>query len=389
MAEIRLVNIVKRYGKLEAVKDLNLTIRDREFLVLLGPSGCGKTTTLRAIAGLETVDEGEIWIENTLVNTLRASYRDIAFVFQLFALYPHLSVYRNISFPLETQGVGKKEVQRRVMEVSRILKIEHILKKKPSALSGGDLQRAALGRAMVRRPKAFLMDEPIGTLDAKFREVMRTELKRLHIDIGATTVYVTHDQVEAMSMGDRIAVMSRGVLQQVGKPDEVYDNPQNLFVANFIGSPGMNFLDVVCSKEGNRTKAALASDQRLSFSFPAGVFKKLAASEAFGGKLVLGVRPEWVRIERSKARGSAPKSRVPRGKAPPGAGPHGLVPAEVYVEEPLGASKIVDIKLGNDIIKARTSAGFDGRIGERVWIHFDEKRVHFFDKQSGEAIYLP
>ena len=384
MAEIRLVNIVKRFGKLDAVKDLNLTIKDREFLVLLGPSGCGKTTTLRAIAGLETVDEGEIWIENTLVNTLRAAYRDIAFVFQLFALYPHLSVYRNISFPLETQGVGKKEIQRRVTEVARILKIEHILKKKPSALSGGDLQRTALGRAMVRRPKAFLMDEPIGTLDAKFREVMRTELKRLHIDIGATTVYVTHDQVEAMSMGDRIAVMSRGVLQQVGKPDEVYDNPQNLFVANFIGSPGMNFLDVVCSKEGNRTKAVLASDQRLSFSFPAGVFKKLAANEALGRKLVLGVRPEWVRIERSKARGSAPSGRVPHGRIP-----HGLVPAEVYVEEPLGASKIVDMKLGNDIIKARTSADFDGRIGERVWIYFDDKRVHFFDKQSGEAIYRP
>jgi multiple sugar transport system ATP-binding protein len=368
MAEIRLVNIVKRFGKLEAVKDLNLTIRDREFLVLLGPSGCGKTTTLRAIAGLETVDEGEILIDGTLVNDMRAAYRDIAFVFQLFALYPHLSAYRNIAFPLETQGVSRKEIHGRVMDVAKVLKIEHILKKRPGALSGGDLQRVALGRAMVRRPKAFLMDEPIGTLDAKFREVMRTELKRLHIDIGATTVYVTHDQVEAMSMGDRIAVMSKGLLQQVGKPDEVYDNPVNLFVANFIGSPGMNFLDVVCARSGDAARVVLVSDEKLGFTFSRDVCRRLTEANGFGRKLVLGIRPEWIKIE--------PKKR------------ENAVPAEVYVIEPLGPSKIIDLKVGNDIVKVRTGADFDARVGDKLWLSLTERKVHFFDKGTGEALYL-
>jgi len=366
MAEIRLVNIVKRFGKLEAVKKLNLEIADREFLVLLGPSGCGKTTTLRSIAGLEAVDEGEIWIDNKIVNELRASERDIAFVFQLFALYPHLTVYKNISFPLETQGMNKKDIDKSVMDVAGILKIEHILKKKPSALSGGDMQRVALGRSMVRRPKAFLMDEPIGTLDAKFREVMRTELKRLHIDIGATTVYVTHDQVEAMSMGDRIAVMKEGVMHQVGKPEEVYDNPVNLFVANFIGSPGMNFIDVVCAKSDHNTKAVLSSNKEVCFQFSKEVYNRLEEKRAFSKKLVLGIRPEWIRIEKKKT--------------------ENLVPAEIYVIEPLGPSKIVDLKVGNDIIKARTGADFEVRIGDRVWIELIEKKVHFFDKQSGNAI---
>lgn len=368
MAEIRLMNIVKRFGKLEAVKRLNLEIHDREFLVLLGPSGCGKTTTLRSIAGLETVDEGEIWIENKLVNNLRASERDIAFVFQLYALYPHINAYKNIAFPLETQGVSKKDIDRRVMEVAKILKIENILKRKPSALSGGDMQRVALGRAMVRRPKAFLMDEPIGTLDAKFREVMRTELKRLHIDIGATTVYVTHDQVEAMSMGDRIAVMNEGIMQQVGKPSEVYDNPTNLFVANFIGSPGMNFMDVVCTKSDHTTRAALTGDEQICYHFSGDVYKKLEERNALQTNLMLGIRPEWIKIEKKKVEGH--------------------LPAEVYVIEPLGPSKIVDLKIGSDFIRARTGADFEVKIGDKVWVELPEKKIHFFDKKSGSAINI-
>jgi multiple sugar transport system ATP-binding protein len=367
MAEIRLVNIIKRFGKLEAVKNLNLVIKDKEFLVLLGPSGCGKTTTLRSIAGLEIVDEGEIWIDDKQVNTQRPADRDIAFVFQLYALYPHLSAYKNIAFPLQTQGMSKKEIDRGVMEVAKILKIGHILKKKPSALSGGDMQRVALGRAMVRRPKAFLMDEPIGTLDAKFREVMRTELKRLHIDIGATTVYVTHDQVEAMSMGDRIAVMNEGVMQQVGQPEEVYDNPVNLFVANFIGSPGMNFMDVECTKSDGGTKAVLSGDEPVSFRFSMDVYKKLADKNELGKDLVLGIRPEWIRIAKKKA--------------------EGMVPGEIYVIEPLGSSKIIDIKAGNAILKARTGTEFDTKMGDKVWIELTEKKVHFFDKKSGESVY--
>ncbi len=368
MANIRLVNVVKRFGKLEAVKDLNLEIKDKEFLVLLGPSGCGKTTTLRSIAGLEIVDEGEIWIDDKLVNNLRAADRDIAFVFQLYALYPHLTGYKNIAFPLETQGMSKRDIEKRVMEVAKILKIEHILKKRPSALSGGDMQRVALGRAMVRRPKAFLMDEPIGTLDAKFREIMRTELKRLHMDIGATTVYVTHDQVEAMSMGDRIAVMNEGVMQQVGKPSEVYDNPANLFVANFIGSPGMNFLEVVCAKTDHSTRAVLRSDESICYNFSKDIYQLLEEKRAYSKPLVLGIRPEWIKIERKKVEGH--------------------VPAEVYVTEPLGPSIIVDLKIGNDIVRARTSADFEVKIGDRVWVEFNEKRVHFFDKESGKAIEL-
>ncbi|MBM3703219.1 MAG: ABC transporter ATP-binding protein, partial [Actinobacteria bacterium] len=236
MAEIVLKDIVKRFGDLIAVNNLSLNIKDKEFLVLLGPSGCGKTTTLRCISGLETPDEGKIFIDGEDVTIRRASRRDIAFVFQLYALYPHMTVYGNITYPLINQRYSKEKIKKEVDRVVEILKIKHILNKKPRELSGGDMQRVALGRAIVRRPKAFLLDEPIGTLDAKFREEVRTELKKLHVDIGATTVYVTHDQVDAMSMGDSIAIMNFGVLQQVGTPNEIYTNPKNLFVANFIGS---------------------------------------------------------------------------------------------------------------------------------------------------------
>jgi multiple sugar transport system ATP-binding protein len=367
MAEIKLINIVKRYGKLEAVKHLDLKINDKEFLVLLGPSGCGKTTTLRSIAGLEMIDEGEIWIDKKQVNNQRPADRDIAFVFQLFALYPHLNAYKNIAFPLQTQGMNKKEINKGVMEVAKILKIEHILKKKPSALSGGDMQRVALGRAMVRRPKAFLMDEPIGTLDAKFREVMRTELKRLHIDIGATTVYVTHDQVEAMSMGDRIAVMREGVMQQIGKPEEVYDYPVNLFVANFIGSPGMNFMDVSCAKSDQGTKAVLVGEDQVYFQFSKDVYKKLEEKNEHNKNLVLGIRPEWIKIEMKKG--------------------EGMASGEIYVIEPLGPSKIIDIKVGKSILKVRTGTDFDINIGDKVWVELTERKVHFFDKESGNSVY--
>jgi multiple sugar transport system ATP-binding protein len=277
-----------------------------------------------------------------------------------------MSVYKNIAFPLESQGVTKSEVERQVREVAEILQIGHILKKKPGSLSGGDMQRVALGRAMVRRPKAFLMDEPIGTLDAKFREEMRTELKRLHIDIDATTVYVTHDQVEAMSMGDRIAVMKNAELQQVGRPSEVYDNPVNLFVANFIGSPGMNFMDVTCSRSDHTMTASMRNDRSICFAFSEKVYRKLEDKGAFGKNLVLGIRPEWVVIDQAQSDGAAP--------------------AEVYVVELLGPNKIVDLKVGNDIIKARTGAEFSADIGDRVWVRFNEKKVHFFDKDSGDAI---
>ncbi|NLH08156.1 MAG: ABC transporter ATP-binding protein, partial [Chloroflexi bacterium] len=242
MATIELRQVEKRFGNHQAVKPLDLTINDGEFVVLLGPSGCGKTTTLRMISGLETVTGGSIYLGGRNVTWLHPSERDIAFVFQLFALYPHLTVRQNITFPLQAQGESQETIERRLAEVVRLLRIEHILDSRPGKLSGGDRQRVALARALVRRPAAFLMDEPLGALDAEFRESMRAEIKQLHIDQNATTVYVTHDQVEAMAMGDRIVVMSNAEIQQVGTPAEVYHDPANLFVAQFIGSPGMNLV---------------------------------------------------------------------------------------------------------------------------------------------------
>src|SRR5215468_1845813 len=267
MANIDLRDIEKYFGENYVVRKLNLQIHDSEFVVLLGPSGCGKTTTLRAIAGLEEIDSGDILIDGEPVQQLEAGDRDIAFVFQLFALYPHLTAYDNIAFPLRATRESSASVEAKVQQVARSLQIEHLLNKRPSALAGGDMQRVAVGRALVRRPKAMLMDEPIGALDAKLREEMRTELKRLHLENGSTTIYVTHDQVEAMSLADRIAIMNEGVLQQVGTPDDVYHHPSNLFVAQFVGSPVMNIAPAVLATEGNAAQIVLGNGSS-AFEFP-------------------------------------------------------------------------------------------------------------------------
>src|SRR6516162_8887809 len=242
MAQIRVENLRKSFDQFTAVQDSNFTIESGTFFALLGPSGCGKTTTLRMIAGLELPTGGRILLDGEDVTFRRAAARDIAFVFQLFALYPHMNVEQNIGFPLKCQGMGRRQRRERVRETARLLRIEHLLRSKTSKLSGGDRQRVALGRAMVRRPKAFLMDEPLGALDAEFRHLMCGELRDLHDRINATTVYVTHDQLEAMSMADRIAVMNAGQIEQIGTPQEIYDRPASMFVADFIGSPPMNFL---------------------------------------------------------------------------------------------------------------------------------------------------
>jgi multiple sugar transport system ATP-binding protein len=242
MANVELIQVEKRFGDLQAVKPMDLTIHDGEFVVLLGPSGCGKTTTLRMISGLEAVTGGRILIDGRDVTWVHPAERNISFVFQFFALYPHLSAWQNIAFPLQAEGESRANVRARVTEVAEMLGIEHLLQIRPRALSGGDKQRVGLARALVRRPAAFLMDEPIGALDADARETMRAEIKQFHIKLNATTVYVTHDQVEAMAMGDRIVVMSDAVVQQVGTPEEVYYKPTNLFVARFLGSPGMNLI---------------------------------------------------------------------------------------------------------------------------------------------------
>ena len=364
MAEIRLKDIEKYFGAAYVIRKLNLTVEQGEFVVLLGPSGCGKTTTLRAIAGLEEIDGGDILIDGEPVQRLEASARDIAFVFQLYALYPHLTAFDNIAFSLRARGVRASEVEARVGGVAKSLQITHLLKLRPSALSGGDMQRVAIARALVRRPKALLMDEPIGALDAKLRESMRAELKRLHLENQATTVYVTHDQVEAMALADRIAVMNEGVLQQVGAPVEVYRNPANLFVAQFVGSPVMNVLKAVVMPHHEGAEVRLG-DGDSSFEIP--VRSLPAALKTNGGaETMLGVRPEGVRISLEPFVNG---SRI-----------------EAHLIEPLGAYDIVDLKLGSQLIRARTTSGLVPRPGALVWAELDPAELHFFDPATGDAL---
>lgn len=365
MAEVNLQNVVKKFGDFTAVKNLDLTIQNGEFLVLLGPSGCGKTTTLRCISGLEIPTSGKILLDGADVTTRRASQRDIAFVFQLYALYPHMSAYKNIAFPLKAQGFTKEQIKTEIDRVVSMLKIESILNRKPRHLSGGDMQRVALGRALVRRPKVFLLDEPIGTLDAAFREEMRTELKALHVDVGATSVYVTHDQEEAMSMGDRIAIMNAGVLQQIGEPHEVYANPANLFVAQFVGSPGMNFLECKVHSEGGQLHL-VTNIFGHKIEVPGDMRKQLEDLTKADKQLVLGVRPEDVTVHPEK--------------------PNGHLPAEVYVTEKMGSYRIVDLKYGDEIVRARTSSYLELEMGQSVHFSIDMQRARLFDQESGDAI---
>jgi multiple sugar transport system ATP-binding protein len=362
MAEVELRNVQKHFGAVHVIKDMNLTIADKEFVVLLGPSGCGKTTTLRAIAGLEEIDEGDILIDGRAVQDRHASDRDIAFVFQLYALYPHLTVYENIAFPLRATGQSREQVEAAVTGVAKAIGITHLLKNRPSALSGGDMQRVAIGRALVRRPKALLMDEPIGSLDAKLREGMRTELKRLHLENGSTSIYVTHDQVEAMSLADRIVVMNDGVLQQVGTPTEVYLYPANLFVAQFIGSPVMNIAPVAL-RDGT-ANAELVVGER-TFALPREVLGMLEARNA-GPELSLGIRPEGVLLAREQQ--------------------PGYVPVDVHLIQPYGGFDIVDLKVGDETFRARTASGFIAKPGEQAWVRIDPAQAHFFDTKSGASL---
>jgi multiple sugar transport system ATP-binding protein len=367
MAAIILKDIEKYFGDNYVIRKLNLTIAHKEFVVLLGPSGCGKTTTLRAIAGLETIDSGDILIDGKPVQTLQAGERDIAFVFQLFALYPHLTAYENIAFPLKATRESKDEVDRKVRQVAHALRIEHLLPRRPSQLSGGDMQRVAIGRALVRRPKAMLMDEPIGALDAKLREDMRTELKRLHLENDATTVYVTHDQVEAMSLADRIAIMNEGILQQVGTPSEVYLHPANLFVAQFVGSPVMNTAAASIRSHGGKVSVVIGSNDG-TFTFSPELERRLAAAPSAAGELTLGVRPEGILVSRDETAG--------------------YIPVEAHIIEPLGAYDIVDLKVGAQFLRARTASGYVSRPGDRVWAKLDETQTHFFSTRSGESLNI-
>jgi multiple sugar transport system ATP-binding protein len=367
LAEVILQNMVKKFGDFTAVKGLDLTIRNGEFLVLLGPSGCGKTTTLRCISGLEIPTSGKILLEGADVTSKRASQRDIAFVFQLYALYPHMTALKNIVFPLKAQHVPQAEIDKEVERVVKLLKIEHILNRKPKHLSGGDMQRVALGRALVRRPKVFLLDEPIGTLDAAFREEMRTELKALHVDVGATSVYVTHDQEEAMSMGDRIAVMNLGELQQVAEPHEIYANPVNLFVAKFIGSPGMNLLTCRPVTENGETALRMTGNNDL-MRIPPALQERVRQKTGADSELVFGVRPEDARVHTGEEENA--------------------LPMNVYVTEKMGSYHIVDFKYGEETVRARTSAYLNLEMGQNVRVSFDMDRVRLFDAESGQSIMM-
>jgi multiple sugar transport system ATP-binding protein len=357
MATIELRQVEKKFGDVYAVKPIDLTINSGEFVVLLGPSGCGKTTTLRMISGLEAVSGGQIYLDGRHVTWLSPADRDVAFVFQFFALYPHLTSRENIAFPLQAEGVSKETIEKRVKEVVDLLQIRHLLNMRPGKLSGGDKQRVALARALVRRPAAFLMDEPLGALDADFRESMRAEIKKLHINQNATTVYVTHDQIEAMAMSDRIVVMSNAEVQQVGTPAEVYYDPANLFVARFIGSPGMNlvagqYADGIANLPGSN-KYAVASEWRGSLQ------------EARNGKdeVIVGFRPEAAQIK-----------------------PDGMLAGEVYASELYGAHTLLHVNLQDEIVHIRSDRLTRYPMGTVVRFDLNPEMVRFFNPTTEIAL---
>jgi multiple sugar transport system ATP-binding protein len=360
LARVVLKNLTKRFEDVVAVETLDLEVREKEFIVLLGPSGCGKTTVLRCIAGLETPDEGEIYIGDRLVNNLSPKERNIAMVFQNYALYPHMTVLKNLAFPLENAKVPKDEVKERVHQVAKLLKIEPLLDRKPKQLSGGQQQRVALGRSIVREPQAFLLDEPLSNLDAKLRVYMRAELKKLQEEIEVTTIYVTHDQVEAMTMGDRIAILRKGVLQQVDPPHKVYSHPANVFVAGFIGSPPTNFFDCILTDTG--------SLDAKEFEYP--LTKQLvdAAKTATSNEIVLGIRPQDVRVFRD-AKGNKR-----------------LIGAGLYTTEPLGDMLILDLKIGDQLIKAVVNPDFKVESVKKLWLEFPLNKIYLFDRKTGKTL---
>ncbi|MDI3298735.1 MAG: ABC transporter ATP-binding protein [Bacillota bacterium] len=368
MARVELRHVTKRFGPVEAVRDVDLRVEDGEFMVLVGPSGCGKSTLLRMIAGLEEASEGEIWIGDRLVNELPPKDRDVAMVFQNYALYPHMNVYENMAFGLRMRKVPRQQIDRRVREVAESLGLAELLQRRPRELSGGQRQRVALGRAIVREPQVFLMDEPLSNLDAQLRVQTRTELIRLHQRLGTTTIYVTHDQVEAMTMGNRIAVLHHGRVQQVATPVELYDHPANMFVAGFIGSPQMNFVRgrIERDEEGVRFRSS-GLDVRL----PA----RLAELPGLrhGREMVLGVRPEHVLTEPERVAALA-------GSA---------FQAVVEVIEPLGAESYLHLAAGDDRLTARTRPDLRYRVGEPLRAAVEPERVHLFDPDSQEALAPP
>lgn len=367
MVEIALKHIYKKYegNPNYSVTDFNLNVEDREFIVFVGPSGCGKSTTLRMIAGLEDISEGELWIGDRLVNDVAPKDRDIAMVFQNYALYPHMTVYDNMAFGLKLRKYDKEEIRRRVENAGEILGLTDYLLRKPAALSGGQRQRVALGRAIVRDAKVFLMDEPLSNLDAKLRVAMRAEIAKLHRRLETTTIYVTHDQTEAMTMADRIVIMKDGFIQQIGTPKEVYDTPDNVFVAGFIGSPAMNLFNVTLDENGY-----ISDGTELRLQIPEGKFKVLREKGYVGKPLIFGIRPEDIHTE-------------PIAKE---AAPHSVVSSEVMVSELLGAETMLYTKTGDTEFISKVDARSAYSPGEVIELAFNLNKSHFFDTETEQVI---
>ncbi len=363
MVNVRLENIFKKFGNQMVVNDINFQVADKEFFVMLGPSGCGKSTTLAMIAGLELPTAGKIYFDDQVVNEIPPEKRDIAMVFQSFALYPNLSVHGNIAFPLKIRKMTSQDIKKKVEEAATKLRITHLLPKRPYQLSGGERQRVALARAIVREPRLILLDEPLSNLDAKLRIHVRAEIIALQKELAITTIYVTHDQVEAMTMGDRVMVMNQGVISQMGKPLDVFNKPINMFVAGFIGAPQMNFFPVTLKQQNG--KASLGNDSlNVNIDSP---MAKTISEKATDTELVLGVRPQNLSIGKARMDADA-------------------FEATVYAVEPLGTETIVDVKLGDDVFRCVVSASFTATIGEKVFVHVNKNLMQVFDKKSELAI---
>lgn len=364
MANLKLKNVEKVYdGQVKAVKDFNLEIDDKEFIILVGPSGCGKSTALRMIAGLEEITYGELYIDDKLMNDVEPKDRDIAMVFQNYALYPHMNVYDNMAFGLKMRKVKKEEIKTNVTNAANLLGIENLLDRKPKALSGGQRQRVALGRAIVRKPKVFLMDEPLSNLDAKLRVQMRAEIVKLHKRLGTTFVYVTHDQTEAMTMGDRIVVMKEGLIQQTASPKELYEKPVNTFVASFIGSPQMNFLDARVTEDKKRVYLEI---EKISFELSESLGQALKNKDYIGKTLVVGIRPEdtVASEEESKLKG------------------------EIDAIENTGSEKYLYFTIGGRQVVSKFSCYEECDIGDEMNINFHMEKLHFFDQETTKRIEL-
>ncbi|SHE39154.1 carbohydrate ABC transporter ATP-binding protein, CUT1 family [Seinonella peptonophila] len=364
MSNVTLNHVYKKYDQINAVKDFHLEIHDQEFLVLVGPSGCGKSTTLRMIAGLEEISSGDLYIDQVRVNDVSPKARDIAMVFQSYALYPHMTVYENMSFGLRLRKYPKTEIDQKVRAAASVLDLEPFLDRKPNALSGGQKQRVALGRAIVRKPKVFLMDEPLSNLDAKLRVQMRTEISRLHKQLGATVIYVTHDQTEALTMGDRIVVMKDGVVQQVGTPVEIYHNPTNRFVASFIGSPAINFIAGQLVTQG---KQLYFNAGYISFPIPTGKAKQLLEQSLNGKEITLGIRPEAIYDDLAVIEATPKQTFL----------------AEVEMVEHMGAEYYLYVRVNDQSsLTARVNARHHYQIGDNVKLAIDMNKAHFFDRKS-------